>query len=75
MDENNDHFPEKIQHKTYACFSTIAPLSPKQMSYTDQTGRFPYQSSSGTSYVYILYNYDSNAILLHPLQMLVYSFV
>ena len=33
----------------------------------DQTGRFPYQSARGNKYIFILYNYDSNAILKEEL--------
>ena len=35
---------------------------------TDQTGRFPTTSSQGSTYVLILYNYDSNAILAEPIK-------
>ena len=38
------------------------------MTYSDQTGRFPYQSSRGTQYIYIVHDYDSNAILQSPLK-------
>jgi hypothetical protein len=31
--------------------------------YTDQTGRFPVISSKGNTYIIVLYEYDSNAIL------------
>ena len=36
--------------------------------YTDQTGRFPAISSRGYKYIMILYHYDTNAILTHPLK-------
>ena len=32
-------------------------------SYSDQTGRFPVQSSRGNNYIFVMYDYDSNAIL------------
>ena len=32
-------------------------------SYSDQTGRFPIVSGRGHSYIFIYYDYDSNAIL------------
>ena len=35
---------------------------------TDQTGRFPTTSSQGSTYVLILYDYDSNAILAEPIK-------
>jgi hypothetical protein len=36
--------------------------------YTDQTSIFPIVSSKGTIYIMILYDYDSNAILAHPIK-------
>jgi hypothetical protein len=36
--------------------------------YTDQTGRFPVISSKGNTYIMILYDYDSNAILAQPIK-------
>lgn len=36
--------------------------------YTDQTGQFPYVSSRGNKYVMILYDYDSNAIMVAPMK-------
>ena len=37
------------------------------MTYSDQTGWFPYQSSQDIQYIYIVYDYDANAILHAPL--------
>jgi hypothetical protein len=48
-------------HKTYADLLDIN--SPTEQIHTDQTGCFPVQSSRGNTYVMILYNFDSNAIL------------
>jgi hypothetical protein len=36
--------------------------------YTDQTGRFPVVSRTGSKYIMILYDYDSNAILAQPIK-------
>mmetsp|Transcript_8669 Transcript_8669/g.12595 ORF Transcript_8669/g.12595 Transcript_8669/m.12595 type:complete len:139 (+) Transcript_8669:1-417(+) len=36
--------------------------------YRDLTGKFPYMSSRGNQYLLIVYDYDSNAILQHPLR-------
>ena len=46
----------------------IIPFSAKEMSYEDLTGAFPYTSSRGYKYLYVLYNYDSNLILVEPLK-------
>jgi hypothetical protein len=35
---------------------------------TDQTGRFPVVSSKGNTYIMLLYDYDSNAILARPIK-------
>ena len=37
-------------------------------AYTDLTGRFPFQSSRGNNYLFILYDYDGNAILAEPIK-------
>ena len=34
----------------------------------DLTGRFPIQSNRGANYIFVLYDYDSNAILVRPLR-------
>jgi hypothetical protein len=44
------------------------PTSELHKSYSDQTGKFPVQSSRGYNYVLILYDHDSNAILSKPLK-------
>jgi hypothetical protein len=36
--------------------------------YTDQTDRFPVVSRKGNTYIMILYDYDSNAILAQPIK-------
>ena len=43
-------------------------LDDKQKSYCDLTGRFPYKSSRGTQYLFVMYDYDSNAILFEGLK-------
>jgi hypothetical protein len=35
--------------------------------YTYLTGRFPQQSSSGNKYILVLYDYDSNSIIMHAM--------
>ena len=43
------------------------PEIPTGKIHSDQTGRFPIQSSSGNKYMMVIYVYDSNAILVEPL--------
>jgi hypothetical protein len=40
----------------------------KGMISSDLTGRFPYTYSRGMTYLFILYDYDSNAILASPIK-------
>ena len=49
--------------KSYEIASQIFEFSQKQMSYGDLTGAFPYTSSRGNKYIYIMYDWDSNIIL------------
>ena len=54
--------------RTNVVFTALLPTNDLKKSYSDQTGRFPVQSSRGYQYVMILYDYDSNAILSKPLK-------
>ena len=51
-------------HTIYA--ATIDPTQPTGNSFSDLTGRFPIQSNRGANYIFVLYDYDSNAILVRP---------
>jgi hypothetical protein len=60
---------EEPQNKaTHNLFALLLPTSDLCKSYSNQTGRFPIQLSRGYQYVFILYEYDSNAILFKPLK-------
>lgn len=58
-----DSFPSLQEPKCHHCYAVVFPYEEKGISYSDQTGRFPYQSSRGNKYVFLCYNYDANAIL------------
>ena len=61
---------EQDKHiKTNVIFPSIMelPHSTGKIA-TDQTGRFPTTSSRGNTYVFLLYDYDSNAILAEPIK-------
>ena len=49
-------------HTIYA--ATLDPKLPTGNSFSDLTGRFPIQSNRGANYIFMLYDYDSNAILV-----------
>ena len=63
-------FPPTITpyHKTYKMLSQIITFSPREFSYGDITGAFPFKSSRGNQYLYILYDFDSNTILVKPMK-------
>ena len=61
----DDAFPTQTHDKCHECYSLIVPLNKaeKGITYSDQTGRFPYQSNRGNKYICVTYNYDANASL------------
>ena len=65
--DHDNIFPPQESQKTYNCINIIIQL-PMEKTYTDQTGRFLYQSSRGQNYVMVSYDYDVNSILVHPLK-------
>ena len=67
------NFPSKLEEKMHSQFAQIVSpllkLTPlKQKSYADLTGQFPHKSSRGNQYLFVLYDYDTNAILFEPLK-------
>ena len=54
--------------RTHNLFFTIATSSDIIKSYSNQTGKFPHQSTCGNQYGIILYEYDSNLILWNPIK-------
>jgi hypothetical protein len=65
---NVDPSQEPQNKATHNLFALLLPSLDLCKSYSYQTGRFPIQSSRGYQYVFILYEYDSNAILSKPLK-------
>ena len=63
-----DFFPPQEQTKTFNIFMAIETYKPKEITYSDLTGRFPHRSSRGNQYVLVIYDYDSNAILAEPIK-------
>ena len=64
---NEDAFPLQETLKTLHCYYAIVNIPTKGKTYTDQTGRFPCQSSRGNNYVFVCYDYDANAILVRAM--------
>ena len=55
--------------RSHTIYSAIIDLSaPTGHTYSDLTGRFPVQSNHGADYILVVYEYNSNAILVRPLR-------
>ena len=67
-DDTDDFFPQPEQQKTYEYACQIVPAKPKETTYADLTGRFPYASSRGNEYIFIMYDFDSNLIQGEPIK-------
>ena len=55
--------------RTHFCYAAV--VDPSEVSgqiYSDQTGKFVIASSAGNNYVLVVYDYDSNAILVEPMR-------
>jgi hypothetical protein len=66
LEDQDDAFPQQQVARSHHCYLTTS--EPRQLVYTDQTGRFPIPSSAGNQYLLVAYDYDSNNILLRPIQ-------
>ena len=65
--ENECYFPQIKKEKCNIMFSTIHLYTTKQTAYGDLTGQFPYKSSMGNRYIYVMYNYHLNVILVQAI--------
>ena len=58
-----------MDNRQYGCnVAYFATTDTTSIIYTDQTGKFPIQSSQGYKYAVICYAYSCNAILAHPIK-------
>ena len=67
----DDIFPasDPDNARTHTCYAAV--VDPSEVSgqiHSDQTGKFVVASSSGNNYVLVVYDYDSNAILVEPMR-------
>ena len=60
------HLDRHMGHQVMATAFATSDL--KGLISTDLAGRFPFQSFKGNNYVFLLYDYDSNAILVYPIK-------
>jgi hypothetical protein len=58
---------EPANVRTHQCFATGFEPTTGQI-HSDQTGKFVLASSSGNNYILVVYDYDSNGILVKPMQ-------
>ena len=61
---HGDVAPNKEEEKTYECYAVTITTPESGTTYSDQTGWFPYKSLQGKSYIFLLYVYDTNGILV-----------
>ena len=68
-DEPDDPFPpsETGNARTHHCYATVFEPATGQI-HSDQTGKFVVASSAGNNYVMVVYDYDSNSILVEPMR-------
>ena len=60
--------PTAIGTRSHTIYSAIVdPSAPTGRTYSNLTGRFPVQSNRGANYILVVYEYDSNTILVRPL--------
>jgi hypothetical protein len=67
---NSDFYPLDDPHvdNTATIYADLLELPDTTGKiFTDQPGKFVAPSSTGNNYIFILYDYDSNAILAHPI--------
>ena len=70
-----DTFPIKADTKTQDIFDQYlymqdnAFFNKNRKLYSDQTGKFPYQSSRGNNYIMVMYDDDSNGIMVEPFKI------
>ena len=64
--QDDDYFPtpDAPNVKTYESAASLIPFSSTTTAYQDLTGRFPHKSSRGNEYLLVVYDFDSNTILV-----------
>ncbi len=66
--QDTDYFPaHKTQH-TQEAVAVIVSFQQQHKALFYLTGEFPYPSSRGNKYIFVLCDNDSNATLTHPLK-------
>jgi hypothetical protein len=70
IDNFDDFHPPQLtdEDKQQSNYCYAATFEPTGKMYSDQTGQMVAPSSKGNNYIFIMYDYDSNAILAEPMQ-------
>ena len=69
--DSADAFPhsEPKNTRTHHCYAAVVEPNPVTgQIHSDQTGRFVVASSTGNNYLLVVYDYDSNGILVEPMK-------
>lgn len=53
---------------THEVCATIIPFNTNIHGFNDLTGAFPHKARRGNLYVMVVYDYDSNAVLVEPIK-------
>mmetsp|Transcript_31451 Transcript_31451/g.45872 ORF Transcript_31451/g.45872 Transcript_31451/m.45872 type:complete len:154 (-) Transcript_31451:2776-3237(-) len=59
---------DDINEKTNEFYCKIVKASDEGKAFCDLTGRYPVCSFKGNNYIFVMYSYDSNAILTEPIK-------
>ena len=67
-DNIKEFFPPQESHKTQEIFIALLATDTHDVFYADIMGKFPHRSTSVMQYIFLLYHYDANDILLKTLR-------
>ena len=68
VEEDINFYPDAETLKTRELCATIIHFNIKRKGFSDLTGALPHKSIRGNLYVIVMYDYDSNAILVEPIK-------
>ena len=59
---------KQIEKPSHDCFIKIETIDKSELSYSDQTGRFPLRSTRNHQYIFVLFDTASNHIFAEPIK-------
>ena len=68
VEEDSNFYLDAETVKTHELCATVIPFNIKRKGFSDLTDAFPHKSSRGNLHVMVMYDYDSNAILVEPIK-------